>query len=45
MSSVETLKSLVRHVFEEVARGNLEILQEHPGLHETIPMQRGKDIT
>ena len=40
MSSAETLKSLVRHVIEEAARGNLDILQEHPGLHETIPMQR-----
>lgn len=40
MSSAETLKSLVRHVVEEAARGNLDILQEHPGLHEIIPMQR-----
>lgn len=40
MSSAETLKSLVRHVIEEAARGNLDILQEHPGLHEIIPMQR-----
>ena len=36
----ETLKSLVRHVIEETIRGNLDILQEHPGLIETIPMQR-----
>jgi predicted ester cyclase len=27
-------------VIEETARGNLDILQEHPGMHETIPMQR-----
>lgn len=40
MSSTETLKSLVRHVIEEATRGNLDILQEHPGLHEIIPMQR-----
>lgn len=40
MSSAETLKSLVRHVVEEVFRGNLDILQEHPGLRETIPMHR-----
>ena len=40
MSSAETLKSLVRHVVEEVTRGNLDILQEHPGTHETIPFQR-----
>jgi predicted ester cyclase len=40
MSSAETLKSLVRHVAEEVFRGNLDILQEHPGLRETIPFQR-----
>lgn len=40
MSSAETLKSLVRHVTEEAIRGNLDILQEHPGLHETIPMRR-----
>jgi predicted ester cyclase len=39
MSSAETLKSLVRHVVEEVTRGNLDILQEHPGLRETIPFQ------
>jgi predicted ester cyclase len=39
MSSAETLKSLVRHVVEEVMRGNLDILQEHPGLRETIPFQ------
>ena len=40
MSSAETLKSLVRHVIEEATRGNLDILQEHPGMHETIPMRR-----
>lgn len=40
MSSAETLKSLVRHVVEEVTRGNLDILQEHPGLRESIPMHR-----
>jgi predicted ester cyclase len=40
MSSAETLKSLVRHVVEEATRGNLDILQEHPGMHETIPMRR-----
>ena len=40
MSSSETLKSLVRHVIEEATRGNLDILQEHPGMHETIPMRR-----
>lgn len=40
MSSAETNKHLVRHVIEEATRGNLDILQAHPGLHETIPMQR-----
>jgi predicted ester cyclase len=40
MSSAEALKSLVRHVVEEAACGNLDILQEHPGLRETIPFQR-----
>jgi predicted ester cyclase len=40
MSSAETLKSLVRHVIEEATRGNLDILQEHPGMYETIPMRR-----
>lgn len=40
MSSTETLKSLVRHVVEEAVRGNLDILQEHPGMHETISMRR-----
>lgn len=40
MSSAETLKSLVRHIIEESTRGNLDILQEHPGLQEIIPMQR-----
>jgi predicted ester cyclase len=40
MSSAETLKSLVRHVVEEVMRGNLDILQEHPGLRESIPWHR-----
>lgn len=40
MSSAEALKSLVRHVIEETTRGNLDILQEHPGLHETIPIMR-----
>ena len=40
MSSAETLKSLVRHVIEETTRGNLEILQAHPGLLETIPIMR-----
>jgi predicted ester cyclase len=40
MSSTETVKSLVRHVVEEVAHGNLDILQEHPGLCETIPFHR-----
>lgn len=40
MSSAETLKSLVRHVVEEATRGNLDLLQEHPGLQESIPMHR-----
>jgi predicted ester cyclase len=40
MSSAETLKSLVRHVAEEAIRGNLDILQEHPGLRESIPFHR-----
>jgi predicted ester cyclase len=40
MPSAETLKSLVRHVVEELFRGNLDILQEHPGLRETIPFHR-----
>jgi len=40
MASAETLKGLVRHVIEEATRGNLDILQAHPGLQETIPMQR-----
>jgi predicted ester cyclase len=40
MASAESLKSLVRHIVEEATRGNLDILQEHPGMHETIPMRR-----
>ena len=35
--STEQNKALVRHVLEETWRGNLDILNDHPGMHETIP--------
>lgn len=38
--SAEQLKSLVREVITEGWCGNLDVLQEHPGLHEIIPMLR-----
>ena len=35
--SVEQNKILVHHVLEEVWGGNLDILNDHPGMHESIP--------
>lgn len=40
MNAGETLKGLVRHVITETRRGNLEILRDHPGMAETMPMMR-----
>jgi len=35
--SVEQNKAVVRHMLEELWGGNLGILNDHPGLHESIP--------
>jgi hypothetical protein len=34
--SAEQNKALVRHLLEEVWRGNLDILNQHPGMHDSI---------
>jgi predicted ester cyclase len=35
--SAEQNKTVVRHMMEELWHGNLDVLNEHPGMHETIP--------
>ena len=35
--SMEQNKALVRHVLEEIWHGKLDILNDHPGMHESIP--------
>lgn len=33
----EQNKAIVRHILEEIWHGNLGILNEHPGMHASIP--------
>ncbi len=35
--SAEHNKAVVRHMLEDLWQGNLAVLNEHPGMHETIP--------
>ncbi len=35
--SAEQNKAIVRHMLHDLWGGNLEILNDHPGLHESIP--------
>ncbi len=35
--STEENKALVRHILEEIGRGNLAIMNDHPGMREALP--------
>lgn len=36
--SAEQNKAVVRHMLEDLWSGNLGVLNDHPGLHESIPV-------